>query len=105
MTNTEILEIYLKNRLILTCCECQFANLEKERDNFDDFFQDLCLIILEYDNEKLNKIHEEQHFNAFLTRIIQNNLFSVTSPYYKQYRKFEDRTQEITRNEMQIPDE
>ena len=87
--------MYLNNRLLLTCVECQFAKL-KNKNNLEDFFQDLVLYLLSYDNEKLNNAHLNNHFNALVTRIIQNNVFSVTSPYYKNYRKFESKTEEIS---------
>lgn len=95
MTNREILDIYLNNGLIDTCLDCQFSNI-KDKQFKEDFRNDLILIILNYDNEKLNDAHLNNHFNAFLTRIIINNIFSKTSPYYKDYRKFSDKTDEIT---------
>lgn len=94
-SNREIVDMYLNNRLLLTCVECQFAKL-KDKSNLEDFFQDLVLYLLSYDNEKLNNAHLNNHFNALVTRIIQNNIFSVTSPYYKNYRKFESKTEEIS---------
>lgn len=94
-SNREIVDMYLNNRLLLTCVECQFAKL-KNKNNLEDFFQDLVLYLLSYDNEKLNNAHLNNHFNALVTRIIQNNVFSVTSPYYKNYRKFESKTEEIS---------
>lgn len=93
-SNREIVDMYLNNRLLLTCVECQFAKL-KNKNNLEDFFQDLVLYLLSYDNEKLNNAHLNNHFNALVTRIIQNNIFSVTSPYYKNYIKFESKTEEI----------
>lgn len=94
LTNAEILEIYLDNGLIRRCIECQFSKVE-DKQFMDDFFQDLCLIILEYDNEKLNNAHRNKHFNAFITRIIINNIFSNTSPYYRQYYKFMDKSNNV----------
>lgn len=94
-SNREIVDMYLNNRLLLTCCECQFAKL-KNKNNLEDFFQDLVLYLLSYDNEKLNNAHLNNHFNALVTRMVQNNIFSVTSPYYKNYRKFESKTEEIS---------
>lgn len=104
MTNAEIVE---KNfGLLTTCMECQFSKAsEKDKSYYEDFFQEICLILLEYDNAKLNKIVEDKHLNAFITRIIQNNLFSKTSPFYKKYKKLDDLSQEITKKELNIPDD
>ena len=85
-TNQEILQEWLDNRLLKTCVECQFSKLEN-RQYEDDFFQDLCLIILTYPNDKLNDAYNK-HPNAFITRCIQNNIFSINSPYYKTYMRY-----------------
>lgn len=104
LSNTEILDIYLKNGLIQTCIDCQFVKVVDKR-NKEDFFQDLCLIILEYDNKKLNTIHKENHFNAFVTGIIVRNIFSVNSPFYKNYFRQNNREREITAEDYNISDE
>lgn len=98
LTNGEIVQRYLNSGLIEKCVECQFAKV-KNKSNKEDFFQDLILILLEYDNKKLNNAHEHKHMNALITRIIVNNIFSKTSPYYKKYGKYASRAEEIT-NEM-----
>ena len=104
LSNSEIVQIYLDNRLIKTCVECQFSKL-KDRQYEDDFFQDLVLILLEYDNEKLNNAHNNNHINALITRIIINNIYSVTSKYYKNYIKFNSNSDEITKEVINISDE
>lgn len=104
LSNSEIVQIYLDNRLIKTCVECQFSKL-KDRQYEDDFFQDLVLILLEYDNEKLNNAHKNNHINALITRIIINNIYSVTSKYYKNYIKFNSNSDEITKEVINISDE
>lgn len=104
LSNSEIVQIYLDNRLIKTCVECQFSKL-KDRQYEDDFFQDLVLILLEYDNEKLNNAHKNNHINALITRIIINNIYSVTSKYYKNYIKFNSNSDEITKDVINISDE
>lgn len=104
LSNSEIVQIYLDNRLIKTCVECQFSKL-KDRQYEDDFFQDLVLILLEYDNEKLNNAHKNNHINALITRIIINNIYSVTSKYYKNYIKFNSNSDEITKDVINISDD
>lgn len=104
LSNSEIVQIYLDNRLIKTCVECQFSKL-KDRQYEDDFLQDLVLILLEYDNEKLNDAHNNNHINALITRIIINNIYSVTSKYYKNYIKFNSNSDEITKEVINISDE
>lgn len=95
MTNREIVDIYLKNGLIKKCVECQFAKSKTDKQFEEDFFQDLIIILLTYDNEKLNDAHNNNHFNAFVSRIIINNIYSNTSNYYKAYKRFGDRSDDI----------
>lgn len=100
LTNHEILNIYLDNRIIVTCIECQFSKLKNNyviQQFKDDFFNDLIVIILTYPNDKLNKIHKDNHFNAWLTRIIQNNLISTTSEFYKKYYKYIEHKEQLTK--------
>lgn len=105
LTNSEIVNIYIRNGLIERCIECQFARKKTGRQYQQDFYQDLVLILLEYDNEKMNDAHNNKHFNALITRIIQNNIFSKTSPYYKKYEKWANNIEEITAKEFEIADE
>ena len=103
-TNTEILQAVLDNGLLKKCVDCQFFKAGIT-DYKDDFFQDLCLIILEYDNEKLNNAYQN-HFNAWITRVIQNNLMSVTSKFYANYKKWDNlKAGDITDLEIDIADE
>ena len=94
MTNREILDIYLNDGTLRTCVECQFAKMPN-KEFMEDFFNDMVLLILEYDNHKLNNVHNNGHFNAWATRIIINNLFSTTSAYYRTYVRYGQRNEEL----------
>lgn len=98
MTNREIVDIYLENGLIQTCVNCAFSQLSpvERENNRDDFFQDIIVVLLTYNNEKLMDAHINNHFNALVTAIIKRNLWSRTSQYYKNYKKFSSRSDEIT---------
>lgn len=92
MTNREIVD---KNYdLILQCVDCQFAKMKDQRYK-EDFTNDLFVVLLTYDNEKMNDADSHNHFNALVSRIIINNIFSITSPYYSTYIKFENKTEEL----------
>lgn len=88
MTNKEILEAILKNGLLKKCIDYQFykAGMTEYKE---DLFQDLCIEILEADNTKLNDAYNK-HMNAYITRLIQNNILSVTSRFYKKYKKWDN---------------
>lgn len=98
-------EIIDKNTdLINKCIDIQFSRL-KDKQWKEDFRNDLFLTLLSYDEEKLRDADDNNHFNALVTAIIVNNLWSRTSPYFKAYKKFDLRTQEITDKELNIGDD
>lgn len=104
MSNKDIVDKYIKNGLIQTCVDCQFAKLkDKTKLQFkDDMYQDLIISLYEYDNAKLNDAENNNHINALITKILINNLYSVTSKFYKDYIKFSTRTEEIKYDEEDI---
>lgn len=58
--------------------------------------KDLCqmvyLILLEYDEVKLQDLWENDQMNFFLTRIILNQYRSSNSPFHTIFRKFQERS-------------
>ena len=81
--------------LIRTCCRFQVNKYSIPIDLHNDVLQLVCLVILEYDNAKLNKIVEENHLNAFVTGILTRQLYSRNSPFYREFRKFQNITSSI----------
>ena len=80
---------------IRTCCRFQVNKYSIPLDLHNDVLQLVCLVILEYDNAKLNKIVEENHLNAFVTGILTRQLYSRNSPFYREFRKFQNITSSI----------
>lgn len=72
---------------------------------FDDFVQEIYLILLEYDQEKLEAIYEKGDINFFLTRIIKNQWCSTTSPFYRKYRKYYEYADENKNNYTNMDDD
>ena len=94
--NKSNLEIFSENLdLLKECIEFQFRKLCKldpgKRQFKDDLFQDVCIWILTYNNEKLNDAYRKKHINALFTRIIQNQIYSNSSKFYRQYLDFDKR--------------
>lgn len=85
MTNAEIITNNVK--LIKQCVMFQ-AFKSHQLLYINDIFQELCLILMEYPNDKLNTIVAENHLNAFITGILTRQLFSKTSAFYRKYRRF-----------------
>lgn len=103
MTNGEILQQYME--LLHRCCEIQGRKYHATAYDINDLEQDLALILLSYDNERLNRIHEENHMNAFMTGILVNQLYSSSSQFHKDYRKFDRASREITWKEEELPED
>lgn len=105
MTNKEIVDLYLSNGLIRRCVECQFAAM-KDLEFREDFMNDLIIILYDYPNEKLLDAHLTGRMNALITAIIIRNIWSSTSPFFKNYKKFLSKADEITEEmEETIADE
>lgn len=62
----------------------------------DDLIQEVILIILEYDKEKIEQLYASNQMNFFLVRVIKSQYNSITSPFYKQYRKFSALSDELS---------
>lgn len=80
LTQREIVEAIAKDRTYFDMCKkiCP--------DNYDDLWQEVLLIILEYNSEKLIAIHSEGKLKFFVCKIMMNQNFSSTSPFHKKYR-------------------
>ncbi len=87
-TNKEIVDGNIN--LLRTCVECQFSKV-KDKFTFqfiEDLYQDLYITLIEYDNEKLNDAADNNHLNALISQMIINSIWSKTSPFYRKYKKF-----------------
>lgn len=54
-----------------------------------DLIQDIALIILEKSPNFILELHEKGHLKYYIARVIMNNLFSTSSPYYCKYKKYQ----------------
>ena len=88
MTNAEIVNIHLRSGLIDRCIHYQMR-AASENTNREDVRQDVCLLLLRLDTQRLNEIHESGHMNAFLTRVLRREFQSNRSSYYYKYRRHE----------------
>ena len=55
----------------------------------DDLVQEIYLILLEYDRDKINQMIKNKQINFFISRVIMNQVFSCTSDFYKKYVKWD----------------
>ena len=60
-----------------------------------DYIQDLYINLLEKDDKVIEELYENKQLKFYITRIILNNLRSVTSPYFYKYKKWTTKKQNI----------
>ena len=53
---------------------------------FEDLYQDLMVILLQYDESKLILLHETGKIKFFIIKILMNQSRSSTSPFHRIYR-------------------
>lgn len=78
LTNNDIINLY-------------YDWMEEVFDRFkvkDDYRQEMYLMLLETDNQKLVDLHNADKLKFWLIRFIKNNVFSKTSRCYYKYAKY-----------------
>jgi hypothetical protein len=83
LSNQEILEI---KKIIYKLCS------EKYRDDFE---QEIYLIILQLDKNKIKELKEKNEFLPYIYGIIQNQYKSRNSAFYKKYIKWNEKRKDI----------
>ena len=93
-SKSEIIEAIAGERMVETMVE-NIAHHSLTAD-LKDLTQMVYLILLEYDETKLQDLWENDQMGFFIARIIINQYRSSNSPFYRIYRKFRERTEDIT---------
>ena len=83
---SEIIESLARNRVVETMVE-NIANQSLSAD-LKDLSQMVYIILLEYDEKKLQDLYENDQMKYFLARIIVNQYRSSNSPFYRIIRKY-----------------
>lgn len=63
-------------------------NLMIPKQDREDLVQEIALVLLEYDDDKVERMYEKNEINYWLTRVIKNNYWSNTSQFYRKFKKF-----------------
>lgn len=63
-------------------------NMRVNKNDIDDFVQEIYMILLEYDKDKIIELHNKKQLKYFIVGIISRQYNSSTSPYYKKYKKY-----------------
>ena len=94
MSKSEIIEEVAKVGMV----ERMVQNIAHHTLDADlkDLAQMVYLILLECDERKLRDLWENEQMGFFLARIIINQYRSSNSPFHTIYRKFRERSEDIT---------
>lgn len=60
-----------------------------------DLAQDIYVQLLEKDSALIEGLYDRGELLYFVRKMITNNIFSVTSPYYRKYEDFRKRSDEL----------
>ena len=65
------------------------GNVAKDSKDEDlkDLVQDVYMTLMEKDEDLLQSIYDRGQINYFITRLVMNNINSVTSRFYYMYKK------------------
>ena len=83
MFNKVITEIYEK-KMIRSILE----NMRVSSNDIDDLEQEIYMILLNYNQEKIIQMWEKKQLNYFVVGVITRQYNSKTSPFYKKYKKY-----------------
>lgn len=89
MTKYEIADRLARERVV----ERLVCNIARTRLSSDlaDLCQMVYLVILEYDEDKIVDLWENDQITFFLVRVILNQFHSVKSPYHALFRRWQTR--------------
>lgn len=90
----EIIEAVAKSRIVETMVE-NIAHQSLTAD-LKDLAQMVYMILLEYDETKLQDLWDNDQMRFFIARIIINQYRSSNSPFHAIFRKYQGKTEDIT---------
>lgn len=90
LSNSEIVDIHLRSGLLAKCVrfQAQYAGIFRNRE---DILQDLCVLLLQYDNGRMNQMHRDGRINAFVTQVLRRELRCRNSRYNHLYKRYDTR--------------
>ena len=83
MFNTIIKEIYEENIV-----KDIIANMRVKSNDIDDLEQEIYMILLEYNQDRIIEMYKKNQLRYFIVGIISRQYNSKTSPFYKKFKKY-----------------
>lgn len=81
---TRILSELEENNIVRELCE----NMRVSPSDMDDFVQEIYVILLEYNPDRIIEMYKKKQLKFFLVGVIQRQYHSNTSPFFKKYKKY-----------------
>lgn len=100
MSNKIIAEIY-EQGIIREIID----NMRVSSIDADDLEQEIYVILLEYDKERIVELYEKKQLKYFIIGVIQRQYNSKTSPFFKKYKKYYTIVDANVLNNEEINDE
>jgi len=88
MNKAQIIDVIAKDGEYVKACK----SIAKNNYLADDLYQELMIILLEYNEEKLILIWEQKRIKWFIISILLKMCHSNTSPFYAKIRKFGEKS-------------
>lgn len=94
MDKSEIVKQIAEERMV----ETMVQNIAHQAltDDLKDLVQMVYMILLDYEESKLQDLWENKQMPFFLARIIMNQYRSSNSPFHVTYRRFRDKSECLT---------
>lgn len=89
-----IVEQWAKNRVVENIIERHYA-FNMDNPYINDLIQDIYISLLGCDDSIIQALEDSGDYKHYIRRMISNNIFSKTSPYYYKYQKFRKITDNI----------
>lgn len=81
------------------------VNMRVAQNDIDDLIQEIYIILLEYNKDKIVELYTKKQLRYFLVGIIQRQYHSSTSPFYKKYKKYYTLVDENQINNSELNDD
>lgn len=101
VSRDEIIKHIMDTRLVEECV--RYQTIKAPKYYVEELTQELWLWLLTYDLDKLTNAYLNKHLNALITRWLQNQFYSKSSPFYKRYKKYDENSVEL--GKMDFPNE
>ena len=80
----KIIDELERNNVIRDIC----TNMRVQLNDIDDLIQEVYVILLEYNRDKIVELYHKKQLKFFIIGILQRQYHSNTSPFYKKYKRY-----------------